>query len=311
MLISPANILPFAQEAKKLAKRIKAEEEASQWLGIPIEQLLNNSFTEQLNCIQSLQQIAPLHSTKDHLLQDITTILKRLDNVENTPFDKLYYLAENCTDHYYTSVMKTFVKIIKQSATDRQIVLVNTARALKYLEDFGQRQLQLFTVLEKYHLVPDSLDNLQSQFSFLKEAISRNVVENLQQAITVQQTYTANLCTYINNILPHITKLEDAILRLEQKFTMEQDTIQINAPDFDLDIDGLNLPRAHTNTIVISFQEQLTSPEPETSDATNFQEENTDRDPPNTTYNNSEESHGYDNFPQHVQNYTTEQHQTT
>ena len=49
----PSQFLPLAQEAKKLAKRIKAEEEASQWSGILVEQLLNNSFTEQLNCIQS------------------------------------------------------------------------------------------------------------------------------------------------------------------------------------------------------------------------------------------------------------------
>ena len=168
----PSQFLPLAQEAKKLAKRIKAEEEALQWSGIPFEQLLNNSFTEQLNCIQSLQQIAPLPSAKHHLLQDIITILERLGKVENTPFDKLYYLTENCADHYYSCVIKTFVKIIKWSATDRQIVLVNTARALKYLENFGQRQLQLFTVLEKYHLVPDNLENLQSQFSFLKEATS-------------------------------------------------------------------------------------------------------------------------------------------
>ena len=81
--------------------------------------------------------------------------------------------------------------------------------------------------------------------------------------------------------------------------------------DFDLDIDGPNFPRAHNNTAVVSVQEQLTSPEPETSDATNFQEENTDRDPPYTTYNNSEESHGYDSFPQHIQNHTAEQHQIT
>ena len=47
----PSRFLPLAQEAKKLAKRIKAEEEASQWSGIPVEQLLNNSFTEQLKCI--------------------------------------------------------------------------------------------------------------------------------------------------------------------------------------------------------------------------------------------------------------------
>ena len=70
----PSRLLPLAQEAKKLAKRIKEEEEASQWSGIQVEQLLNNSFTEQLNCIQSLQQIAPLHSAKDHLLQDICDV---------------------------------------------------------------------------------------------------------------------------------------------------------------------------------------------------------------------------------------------
>ena len=302
----PSRFLPLAQEAKKLAKRIKEEEEESQWLGTPIEKLLNNSFTEQLNCIQTLQQTAPLHSVKDHLPQDIITILERLGEVKNISFDKLYYLTENCADCYYTSVTKTFVKIVKRSATDKQIVLVNTARDLRYLEDFGQRQSQLFTVLEKYHLVPDSLENLQSQFHFLKEATSRNV-ENLQQAITVQQTYTASLCSYINNILPQITKLEDAS-QLNQKLSTEQDTIQINAPDFDLDIDGLNIPRAHNNTAVVSVQEWLTSPESELADATNFQEETTDRDPLNTTYNNSEESHGHDNFFQHISNHTPVHH---
>ena len=189
-------------------------------------------------------------------------------------------------------------------------MLVNIARALKYLEDFGQRQLQLFTVLEKYHLLPDSLENLQSQFSFLKQATSKNV-EHLQQAITIQQTYTVNLCTYIKNILPHITKLEEAILQLEQKFTMEQDTIQINASEFDLDIDRPNSPRAHNNTAVLSVQDQLAPPKPDISDATDFQEENTHRDSPDPTYNILEESDWYDNFPQHVQNHTTEQHQIT
>ena len=156
----PSHFLPLAQEARKLAQKIKAEEDALQWSGIPVEQLLNNSFTEQLNCIQSLQQIAPLHAAKDHLPMDIITIQERLGKVNNAPFDKLYYLAENCTDHYYTSVIKTFIEIIKWSTTDRQIVLVNTARDIKYLEDFGQRPSQLFTVLEKYHLHLDNLENL-------------------------------------------------------------------------------------------------------------------------------------------------------
>ena len=115
-----------------------------QWLGLPVEQLLNNSFTKQLNSIQSLQQIAPLHAVNKHLPKDIITILESLGKVDNTPFDKLYYLAANCINRYYTSVIKTFMEIIKHSVTDNQIVLVNIARALKYLEDFGQRQSQLF-----------------------------------------------------------------------------------------------------------------------------------------------------------------------
>ena len=103
----------MAQEAKKLAKKLKEEEEASQWSGIPIEKILNDSFTEQLNYIQALQQIAPLYSAREHLPQDIIRILKRLGKVETTPFDKLYYLVENCVDCYYTKVTQTFVKIIK------------------------------------------------------------------------------------------------------------------------------------------------------------------------------------------------------
>ena len=207
----PTHFLPLAQEAQKLAQKIKQEEEASQWSGIPVEQLLNSSFTEQLNIIQLLQQIMPLHAAKEQLPKDIITILERLGKVDNTPFNKLYYLAENCTDCYYTSVIKTFIEIIKCSMTDHQIVLVNTARALKYLEDFGQRQSQLFKALEKYHLLPDNFENLQSQFRFLKKATSKNI-EHLQQAINVQQTCAATIYTYINNILPCITKLEQTVL---------------------------------------------------------------------------------------------------
>ena len=136
----PSCFLPLVQEARKLAQKIKQEEEASQWSGILVKQLLNNSFMEQLNCIQSLQQIAPLHAAMEHLPKDIITILERLGKVDNMPFDKLYYLAENCMDCHYTSVIKTFMEIIKCSVTDHQIVLVNMARALKFLEDFGQRQ---------------------------------------------------------------------------------------------------------------------------------------------------------------------------
>ena len=86
----PSHFLPLAQEARKLAQKIKAEEEASQWSGIPVKLLFNNSFTEQLNSILSLQQIAPLHAAKDYLPKDIITILEKLGNVDNMPFEKLF-----------------------------------------------------------------------------------------------------------------------------------------------------------------------------------------------------------------------------
>ena len=40
----PSQILPLAQEAKKLAEALKKEQDASQWAGIPPEKLLQDSF---------------------------------------------------------------------------------------------------------------------------------------------------------------------------------------------------------------------------------------------------------------------------
>ena len=60
----PSFFLSLVKEARKLAQKIKQEEEALEWSGIPVEQPLNSSFTEQLNSIQSLQQIATLHAAK-------------------------------------------------------------------------------------------------------------------------------------------------------------------------------------------------------------------------------------------------------
>ena len=110
----PSHFLLLAQEARKLAQKSKQEEEALQLSGILVKQLLNNSFTKQLNCIQSLQQIAPFYAAKEYLPKDIIKIFERLGEVDNMPFDKLYYLAENCADCYYTSVIKTFIEIIRR-----------------------------------------------------------------------------------------------------------------------------------------------------------------------------------------------------
>ena len=53
----PKWFLPFAEEAKHIAKEIRIEKINEQWAGIPHEQLLNQSFTDQLNSIQILEQL--------------------------------------------------------------------------------------------------------------------------------------------------------------------------------------------------------------------------------------------------------------
>ena len=50
----PKRFLPLAQEAKKIAEEIRIEKINEQWSGIPREQLLNQSFNDQLNSIQIL-----------------------------------------------------------------------------------------------------------------------------------------------------------------------------------------------------------------------------------------------------------------
>ena len=71
----PKWFLLLAEEAKRIAKEIRIEKIKEQWAGIPREQLLNQSFNDQLNLIQILEQLAPLQLAKEHLPGDIIDIL--------------------------------------------------------------------------------------------------------------------------------------------------------------------------------------------------------------------------------------------
>ena len=132
----PKHFLPLAKEAKRIAEEIRIEKINEQWAGIPREQLLNQSFNNQLNSIQILEQLAPLQLVKEHLPGNIVDILERLGKADNIPFNQLYYIAKNCADRYYSKVIETFVALLKHQFTDRQLLLVNTARSLKFLEDY-------------------------------------------------------------------------------------------------------------------------------------------------------------------------------
>ena len=142
----PKRFLPLAKEAKKLAEAFKKEQVSSQWAGILHEKLLQESFVEQLNSLQTLEQLAPLKAAKKHLPKDIINILELLGKADNIP----------------CKVIKTLTQLLKTSFNDRQLVLVNIARALKFLESYATRQTKLWKVLSKYDRLPDHFHDLQT-----------------------------------------------------------------------------------------------------------------------------------------------------
>ena len=144
----PKHFLPLTKEAKRITKEIRIEKINEQWAGILQEQLLSQSFNNQLNSIQILEQLAPLQLAKEHLPGDIVDILERLSKADNIPFNQLYYIAKNCVDRYYSKVIKTFVALLKRQFMDRQFLLVNTARSLKFLEDYVDQQAVIWKIFQ-------------------------------------------------------------------------------------------------------------------------------------------------------------------
>ena len=218
---------------------------------------MNQSFNDQLNSIQILEQLAPLQLAKDHLAGNIIDILKRLGKADHIPHNQLYYIAENCADCYYSKVIETFVSLLKRQFADRQLLLVNTTMSLKFLEEYADRQARIWQIFRKHENIPDDISNLhlhidnfkaniQKEFNFLKEATCKNV-ENFQTSLNLQQTYSAALCSLINNIYHKILEIQQQLPPPTQHMN-SGDIIQINTPDFDPDIDGGLPPKEHEET---------------------------------------------------------------
>ena len=70
-----------------MAEEIQIEKLNKQWASMPRGQLLNQSFRDQLNSIQILEQLVPLELAKQHLPVDIIDILEHLGKADNIPFN--------------------------------------------------------------------------------------------------------------------------------------------------------------------------------------------------------------------------------
>ena len=206
---------------------------------------MNQSFNDQLNSIQILEQLAPLQLVKEHLPGNIIDILERLSKADHIPHNQLCYIAENSADHYYSKVIETFVALLKQQFADRQLLLVNTARSLKFLEEYADRQALIWQIFRKHENIPDDIydlhlhiddfkTNIKKEFNFLKEATHKNV-ENFQTSLNLQQTYSVALCSHVNNIYHKISEIQWQLPHSAQHMNTG-DVIQIDALDFDPDI---------------------------------------------------------------------------
>ena len=192
-----------------------------------------------------MEQLAPLQLAKEHLPGNIVDILKGLGKADNIPFNQLYYIAKNCTDCYYSKVIETFVALLKCQFLDRQLLLVNTARSLNFLEDYVDRQALIWKIFQRHETIPDDIQdlhfhiddfksNIEKEFAFLKEATHKNV-ENFQSPLNLQQMYSAALCSHVNNIYNKLAEIQQQLSHPSQHINTG-DMIQIEVPDFDPDI---------------------------------------------------------------------------
>ena len=193
-----------------------------------------------------MEQLAPLQLAKEHLPGDIVDILERLGKADNIPFNQLYYIAKNCMDRYYSKVIETFVALLKCQFADRQLLLVNTARSLKFLEDYVDRQVLIWKIFQRHKTISDNIQdlhfhidnfksNIEKEFAFLKEATCKNM-ENFQSSLNLQQMYSAALCSHVNNIYNKLAEIQQQLSHPNQHMNTG-DVIQIEVPDFDPDID--------------------------------------------------------------------------
>ena len=118
---------------------------------------------------------------------------------------------------------------------------------MKFLEEYADRVALIWKIFSKHQNIPDKISdlhlhlddfkgNIQKEFNFLKEATRKNI-ENFQASLSSQQTYSAALGSHINNIYHKISELQQQLPHPTQHMNTG-DIIQINAPEFDPDIDG-------------------------------------------------------------------------
>ena len=158
-------------------------------------------------------------------------------------------------------------------------------RALKFLESYGNIQTKLWKVLSKYDRLPyhfhDLQTTLQKEFNLLKKATSKSI-ENLHEAVNLQQTYTTSLYSHVNLIYSKLAQLDRQIQTHCLYAHSQSDMVKLIAPEYDSNIDG-------QTELLIDIQPSASSHTENTEEASSHAE-NTAEDPAPVTANSKEHS---------------------
>ena len=128
----------------------------------------------------------------------------------------------------------------------------------------------ILKIFQRHETIPDDIQDLhlhiddlksgiEKEFAFLKEATHKNV-KNFQSSLNLQQTYSAALCSHINNIYNKLAEIQQQFTHPNQHMDTG-DVIQIEVPDFDPNINEAlpisvdqNIDHAETQGSIISTQ---------------------------------------------------------
>ena len=183
-------------------------------------------------------------------------------------------------------------------------------RCLKFLEEYSDRQAQIWKIFHKHHNIPDNLQDLHfhfddfktslgTDFKHLKEVTSCNI-HNIQISLNLQQTYSSSLCSHINNIYSKLSELQKQIQH-HRMYMNQGDMVQIEAPKFDHDIDRDNPPSIYEKPNEVTIQGTL----PTIPEVTEPENDNSPTPGTNTQQSTSQETDWPDTIPVQIPRFSS------
>ena len=120
-------------------------------------------------------------------------------------------------------------------------------------------------------------------------------VQNIQTSLSIQQTYSSTVCSHINNIYSKLSELQKHIQH-HCMYSHQGDTVQIEAPEFDPDIDGNSPVSTDKKHKIVPVQGTLATI-PETSES---EDDNSTAPGTNTDQQNYQETNWPDAPPMQI-----------